>query len=815
MINNRALESTSQANMSSSLFNKLFDLNHGYLNVNQISTLHKKRYEEVFDANKLAFILNNLDEIKDQYRDLSHKKTSLESYYSKSRSGKLAVTYVQKNEMELYGRYYALNSLSGQSMVREVRYTIFNDYYIDIDISNCHPTIIRWMCINMNIDYHYLNKYICSRDKVINELKQLNPSLSKDDIKCAILSINNGGSKDYDLIQNKSKFLIKYYKEMITIRTEICSRLHMFIEKTRENNKMRDSNYNDYNLHGKTLANICLFVENQILMIMMNYLKKKLKSEEFGQSILCFDGIMLRKNVCLDIDIYIKEMELLFTNMSIPIKIVKKDMQPMDLEALGYNPNESYRYRVQQPKLDIRSIDIKDINTFDEEDYYWKDLLAYFDENRWEASDKEPLEYLINNLHRVLAIVNDNVILKINKEEFFKIMKFKNFDTQLIHFYVEKDDGKVVDKPVQLWHYININKKYFKLFNKIEANFDFENIDKNIFQCTRRFKAKYVPSEERNNMDKLNTLLDFMYINIFSKNKEMFEYELDKLAISLKYAYKKTNVITILFSSKQGCGKNTYTDFLCKYLYGDYNTISNLSGLETLLLDKNGMQFGKKLIVVNEMSSTKDNFNANFNKLKNMITEENQYIRFLYSNGFMAKQSTDYYCLSNHKNSYIIESKQSRREFVPDIDESYADNRQYFGRIKKMIENQECGDLFYSMLMDRDITYDEFMMKTIPMSQTKLEVINNCKSDVELFIEDYIFNESSKLKELNDCDIDLVHFVKSSELYDLFKEYCINNGCKQVSHKRMSFILKEKGYESIRKRNGVFYTLNLNLNLDD
>ena len=65
---------------------------------------------------------------------------------------------------------------------------------------------------------------------------------------------------------------------------------------------------------------------------------------------------------------------------------------------------------------------------------------------------------------------------------------------------------------------------------------------------------------------------------------------------------------------------------------------------------------------VKEVDVSLEKFMSNFNKFKNMITEKKQRIRFMYADGFMANQSTEYYCLSNHKNSYVIENTSS----VPD-----------------------------------------------------------------------------------------------------------------------------------------------------
>ena len=57
-----------------------------------------------------------------------------------------------------------------------------------------------------------------------------------------------------------------------------------------------------------------------------------------------------------------------------------------------------------------------------------------FDNHKFDIDDFEPIQYLINNLHSVLAIINNNAVLKQNRDEYFVVFKFKGFTTQDIHF---------------------------------------------------------------------------------------------------------------------------------------------------------------------------------------------------------------------------------------------------------------------------------------------------------------------------------------------------------------------------------------------
>lgn len=791
--------------VETNLFKNIFDLDKGFINVKNIKKPKKLNYIEIYDSNKLAFILNDLSEVKKTYRPEARDDLCLETYYNASKFnhdsnlGFKNNKYTQKNN-DLYTRMYG--SITGQGMVREVRSTIFKDYYNDLDINNAHPVITKWICDNIGLECIYISKYIENRENVFDELITLNPEYTRGKFKQIFLAIMYGGVKDFNKLPVKNDFIINFKNEIQSIHnkfSKVFFNFYKIVKKLAEDKDM------DYNIPGKNASQLCGFVENQLLQYMISYVKDKLPEDKFNNTIMCFDGLMFRSGL-IDNKEMIHDLEKIYSDMGIPLKLSIKDFCSLDLESMGYDNSIKYKYEsIEKPKEEKKevkidyippNIDIPEYNTFNEDKYYFNDLCRYFDNNIFYGLNSfKPVQYLIENLHRVLVIVNRNVIIKISKNEFFKISKFKDFTEQKIHYIVIVMNVEK-DVYVDLGTIINQNKKYFKLFNAVKSDFYFNCPDKDTFIISRQFIAKY--NSDYLNSEKLKVLLSFIKINLFSNKEEMFNYEMDKLSIMVKYPHLKTGIITLLISVLTGCGKNLYTDFLCNYVFGDYNTISNLSGLETLLDDKNGMQFGMKMVVVNEMSSTQDKFMSNFTKFKNMITETKQRIRFMYTDGFMADQSTEYYCLSNHKNSYIIENKKSRREFVPDIDESYADNKTYFAPIRKNINNQECGDMFYSYLINRNITYDEFMLKTVPMSKTKIEIVNNYKPDIiELveYIEKYDIVEDSEIWYL-------------SKIYSRFRQYCEENGLKCLSNKKCASILKNYGYIDDRDRNGINFILN-------
>ena len=66
------------------------------------------------------------------YKSLFHNTANATILYKMTSSG--------------FGRVYATKSLSLGSIRKEVRHTLVKDIYVDIDIENCHPMILRQVC---------------------------------------------------------------------------------------------------------------------------------------------------------------------------------------------------------------------------------------------------------------------------------------------------------------------------------------------------------------------------------------------------------------------------------------------------------------------------------------------------------------------------------------------------------------------------------------------------------------------------------------------------------------------------------------------
>ncbi|MDK4747091.1 hypothetical protein QOY93_17295 [Leclercia adecarboxylata] len=77
-----------------------------------------------------------------------------------SKSGRLPITYRQSNG----GRICAEGAWNLQNCSRIIRYAALNGHY-DIDIENCHYTLLAQMCERIGIRTPYINEYVQNKNK--------------------------------------------------------------------------------------------------------------------------------------------------------------------------------------------------------------------------------------------------------------------------------------------------------------------------------------------------------------------------------------------------------------------------------------------------------------------------------------------------------------------------------------------------------------------------------------------------------------------------------------------------------------------------
>ena len=135
---------------------------------------------EICDKEKLKYILENYD-FNEEVNNLAR------SYYdSLDDDGCKKIIYKQANDKN---RYYA-DSNCLKYLKKEIRNSIMPKNIKDIDMVNCHPVILNYLCMN-KIDCNILKNYTENRELILSSFGE-----DRKIVKELFLAILNGGFKD-------------------------------------------------------------------------------------------------------------------------------------------------------------------------------------------------------------------------------------------------------------------------------------------------------------------------------------------------------------------------------------------------------------------------------------------------------------------------------------------------------------------------------------------------------------------------------------------------------------------------------------------
>ena len=172
-----------------------------------------------------------------------------------------------------FGRLFDSSGLQG--MQKDIRGVLSDGIVSDLDIVNCHPIILSWICYNNDISCPNLEYYIRNRDKIITEVTLFN--FDREDAKKLFLKSTNSQWRTKDM---GYEFHKEYDAEMKRIQKKLSELPKYNFIKPKV--KKGDNELGSF-------INLCLcYHENEILM----KAKEFLESKDIEVCTLAFDGLM-------------------------------------------------------------------------------------------------------------------------------------------------------------------------------------------------------------------------------------------------------------------------------------------------------------------------------------------------------------------------------------------------------------------------------------------------------------------------------------------------------------------------------------------
>ena len=638
-------------------------LNNLTINIKKDNTLNKLILNELVDPSVLNLLINSsLIKKNDDYDE----KIQLLGYRKLIKNNKVSVLYERKKNI---GRYIPKKGLGYANISKETRHSLCVDNYIDIDIVNCHPTILYQILTKNSIRCNNLKKYIDDRnihlDYVINKYKCTEKQAKKLFIRILYLgSFDNWLIEEKIEVKDKSDFIQNLEKELNQISYLIMNsnkELLDFIDKDKTNKK------------GTITSYFLQEIESQILEQIYLYCKEK-KYIINDVCSLCYDGIMLEKKYYNDS--LINELnELIKSKFDLDLKFKEKHM------------NEGYT-------IDHIKSTLEFVDDYEEKKYT-------FEQTKFKLMN--PLNYIENK--------DDELIFR-SKNEFR--MAYENYYYLKTSF--DKDGNLISNKKifVDAWY----GDEKIRTYDKIDF-LPMQIAPDNIYNTFTGYEIDKVTTY--NTIDIKTTNLYKHLDNLCGNDSNVLTYVINFLSRKLRQPYKNTNT-ALIFKSVQGVGKDLFFNWFGnkiignKYYFNDVNT-------DTIFGTFNSNLENKIMIVINEtsISSTKDQIEL----IKGCITADKFNINKKGLKSYENKNNTCFIFLTNNKNPIKIDVD-DRRFVGIECNNTYANNNEYIKNLINDINDENITRSFYDLLInniDSD-NYDFTLNRPITSFYTDCREIN-------------------------------------------------------------------------------------------
>lgn len=441
-----------------------------------------------------------------------------------------------------YGRSNPKFSLGLFMIRRQIRHTLASERFIDIDIDNAHPSMLRQICKSNNICCEYLSSYIENRQQwfdLVNKHWNINNcnkvKENKDHLKdipknLFIRLMYSGGVKKWVEDHKLDQFIPIHSKiQQFCNEVEMIARLiasanpELYkiayqkkyekakkIIKTKCNKEGIKPDYNNIilsNVDGTTCSYVMQEYESRVLETMYNFLIEN-NCIHNNICVLCADGIMIEKQYYYN-NILIDMEEAIYNKTNFKLKLSTKPM------LKGYNNILNNHLKPDYVYLNKNSIKINSKYLINENDNNNMKLNVnhFFNSNIKVLNVKSPygtgkttmLKYILSNY----CINNNNKrILYLSYRKTLSMDLYNSFkDYNFVSYREFKDNNKL--------------RKQNRLIIQVESLYKLEDPIINNFMLMR-----YIPTFDIIIIDETESVLNQYQSTQTFKDKARETFEL-------------------------------------------------------------------------------------------------------------------------------------------------------------------------------------------------------------------------------------------------------------------------------------------------
>jgi hypothetical protein len=590
--------------------------------------------------------------------------------------------YSHANEVE--GRLFSGNSIQG--LPCKIRGLLMRDgIATDIDMSNAHPVILRYICKIHNIQCPNLEYYIHNREECLSHFETREQgkisyltSLNKDSI-----SRKKELPKQFKLFDAEIK---RIQKKLLAITD-----FHKFVESV-----PRSKTYNRF---GSAVNRIICYYENKILQHAISFLTGK----NIEIAVLMFDGLMIYGDYYHDTELldalnHFVEKKMEGLEMKWCYKEHNMDLCiPHDFEFEKENKNGSKSFEVMAEEFE-------------------KTHLKIINKSHFVKHNESNVIFLTLGQLKMSYSHLSYDIPKYNSEGAFIGYKSKPFIpkwTSHTHAIRHKEDIDVYPNPAKC--------------------------PDNIFNLWTPFAMEQMTGEYEWKQKELDAFLNLIKI-LCNHQEHIYDYFVKWIAQMIQYPEVKTIMPT--FISKEGAGKGTLVK-LFEHMLGKEKVFESTNPNRDVWGDFNGIMKSCFLVNLNEISK-KHTFDAE-GQIKGLITDYYLTINQKGVQQYQIKSFHRFIGTTNVDEPFKTTKADRRNLIIRSSDEKKGDS-QYFDTLHGYLDDvnviRTCYDYFKSIP-----DMDQFGKIPLPQTEYQANLKELSRSPIEQWLESFV-RENSEQEEV-------------------------------------------------------------------
>ena len=719
-------------------------------------SLIRRNYYELVDSEKIKKIIKVLRQPDYNFRnhaDVTKTIKQLEDISKRVKKNQNLVTYHYSKDISpsKYGRVHPYANLSLGALPREIRGTLAADNYIDIDITNCQPTILEQLCKKYNLNTNCLTMYVENRESILMETMETY-NITRQAAKELFLILMFNGTFETWTIENA---IIGKPTEFIkSLEIELQENYNFIIkhpdfkndiEIINKANRIRESN-----IPGCIMAWILQNIERKILETMIYFIKSH--RYDVTNVILCFDGFMMTRNK-YDPSILKNIESFVLANTGYNIKLAVKPFETIEL------PENTVEYIAPETKR------------FNHETM--QDCCKYSYD-----SAKEYFERFFVFVEKLTAFVKIDTMQQFETKKLKESFKFKDSATNkdFVKTWVEDSNRRRVE---------DIVFKPFSGTTSIKNKIISETIDDETVKYINTF-AGFSPKINNQVTEKdITEFNDFIenYFkpvvkNLCEDNERYMDHVIKYFAQLIQHPDERPER-SLVFVSDQGEGKGILMDTIKKVI-GEHN-FSQEPNYKEAYFSKHSNAHANKLLVNADESSAAGNFDLE-GLIKSFITKTTITIDEKYQKPYELENFARMIFTSNKLMALPIDFKTGDRRFdlfksARKFSKLRRDNQgecdRFFGHYGDVIKSDYFPALMYNYLNSIDISDWKCNALQNEITNLREEMEEIAREPYIDWFESYAIKLYSKSLDQSKNPDQVI--IPTAALYADYLDYCNSN----------------------------------------